>query len=152
MDDQDPKVWISREEYDKLKKLENNNNGTFFGGEDNSGPSLLAGPVLAQPAGHTALPPTLSSSPFSVFQVVAGVIIALLAFVYPPAIFLFVIFGALSIYDYMKAQRGQRREHKKVYLALVLLPLVVIAAPTVFIIGMIAVYIVACSINPCGHS
>ncbi len=142
----DGKMWINREEYDRLKKLETDQN--FFG-------EVPAARILTQEVvqdGAAGVLPKLSTSPFSKLQVIVGLIIALLAFVYPPALFLMAVFGAMSIYDYMQARHGARRQHNKTYLAILLLPLLLVAMPTLFLVFFVALYFIQCSLNPCGSS
>lgn len=136
MENNQDHVWVSREEYDRLRQAQVQPQAAV----------IYSNNTIAMADGNKP------ASPVTVLQVIAGAVLALLSFVYPPAIAVFAIFAAISVFDYyrMRNARAQNRPKKSltaVYLLLVIVPLALFVVPILAVIAFFVLMIGICGLQ-----
>lgn len=126
-------VWVSREEYDRLRQAQ------------------LAAPVYSANSIEMA-DGAKQPTPFNVLQVVAGAVLAMISFMFPPAILAFGVFVLVSIFDYYRAQKkyavvNNKKSMNMLYLLLIILPLALFVLPSLAFAGFIVLMIFMCNFD-----
>lgn len=125
-------IWISREEYDRLRKLEYDNDNQNKPHQDRV---VVSAEVGVQPTGKSST---------SVLAIVTA-ILAVMSFIFPGFLLLFLISGTVTM-----VQATRSRSKKTAGIVGVLLTTVIIftIAPFFFFIMIFTFWMLGCQINP----
>jgi hypothetical protein len=123
-------VWIDRQEYERLKTIESE--ATIA--------SATSAPVVATDTGAGATQVKPAPKPFGVVTILTA-ITAVLSFIYPPLLLLFIVLGAVSFIKLIKSSAALPwKIGAVVVIALCLIPI----APILFIIPMFIMWQIGC--------
>lgn len=138
--DNDNKVWIDREEYERLKTL--NAPPT----ENYQNPSPIYANGIATPDIQTSeVTPEMPAKPMASRLTIAIGVLAIVSFIFPQAILLFLGLGIASIVRYLKS--GRRTGAKvgvSIALSVLLIGILVVASPFIILFGFIIMFQIGC--------
>lgn len=125
MDNQN-NIWIDRQEYERLKTLET---------QPQNAPVIASGPVVDTSASHSKMSP---------LAILTGVF-AVVSFVFPPAILIFLGLGIASLVKFFRSRSsGKTKTAVGVAVGLGVTAAVVVFGPFLLLIGFMILWQLGC--------